>query len=128
MNSDEEAHFERLDLKWASAIATSLRELSSRSAVPAIDEVWVGPDLDLCIRYRIAGTPLAMRFIGLDVEPASGLRAGSALRFASDLYHDLHTDPGADAWRDSDGYRWWGDEPDDGWPSVLTRTRLFTAR
>lgn len=112
-------------LQWASRVALALSEIANKSSTPALRELWIAEDLAIHVRYLIREQRLAARFGALDIEPASGLAAGDPYRMASDLYHDLHTDPGPDAWKDSQGFEWWGDEPSDGWPAVDTRRRVF---
>lgn len=109
--------FTGLDAKWAEAVARGVLRIGARYSVPALHEVWVADDLALHIRYALGAEALAVRHAHLDVDPTSDGPPTHSARLASDIFHDLHTDP--DAWRDERGYRWWGDEPADGWPAAV---------
>lgn len=115
-----------LDAEWAGAVARGVMRISAHYSVPAVHEVWVTDDLALQVRYVIGSDALAVRNAHLDVDLVSDGPPTHSARFASDIFHDLHTDPGPDAWRDEQGYRWWGDEPAGGWPVVVGAERLVT--
>ena len=83
-------------------------------------------DLALHVRYVVGAETIALRSANRDVDPVSGGPPTHATRLASDIFHDLHSDPGVDAWRDEKGYRWWGDEPPGGWPVVVRTERVLT--
>lgn len=117
--------FGGLDAEWARAVAHAVLRIAARYRTPALHEVWVTDDLTLHVRYAIGATKLAVRNAHLDVDPVSGGPPTHSARLASDVFHELHTDPGPDAWVDQQGYRWWGDEPADGWPSAASGDRLF---
>ena len=120
------ADYRGLDAQWARAVADGVVRIGARYSVPALHEVWVTDDLALHIRYVVGGHVLAVRHAHLDVDLISGGPPTHSARMASDIFHDLHTDPGPDAWTDERGYRWWGDEPADGWPAAVRGERLFT--
>ena len=82
-------------------------------------------DLALHVRYTVGAEALAVR-VRLDVDLISGGPPTHSARMASDIFHNLHTDPGPYAWVDEQGHRWWGDEPGDGWPDAVQGERLFT--
>jgi hypothetical protein len=86
----------------------------------------VTADLALQVRYAIGAERLAVRFGRLDVDLLSAGPPSHSARLASDIVHDLYTDPGPAAWRDERGYAWWGDVPAAGWPAVVTAERLLT--
>ncbi|ANY06944.1 hypothetical protein [Pseudonocardia sp. HH130630-07] len=90
-----------------------------------MSSVWLAADGALLVEYEIGSALLGARF-DLTVDPTSGLPATDPGRLASDLYHDLHTDPGDQAWVDATGRTWWGDEPEDGWRTVLLPERVHT--
>ncbi len=121
--------FASLDQEWAVDVARRMRDLALTSGPePRVDEVWVSRDLALQVRYHLGSSALAARFGRLDVDPTSWSTPSDSARLASDLFHNLHAAPDAPPWRDELGYGWWGDEPEDGWPTVADRERLLTLR
>lgn len=117
--------FDGNDALWAVAVAESFRGQVERNTQPVVDEMWVAEDLTLVVTYRVGATDLGARF-ALDVDPTSGGVPTDSARLASDLYHNLHTDPGPQAPVDEDGRAWWGDEPAGGWESVTGSARTAT--
>ncbi len=112
--------------EWAQAVARGVLRIGARYDTPTLHEVWVTDDLALHVRYAVGREALAVRNAHLHVDPTSGGPPTHAVRLASDIVHDLHTDPGPGAWRDDRGYRWWGDEPAGGRPAAVPGERLLT--
>jgi hypothetical protein len=117
--------FDEQDRTWAIAVAESFRDIAEQYPEPVVDEVWVSSDLALVATYRIGAMDIGVRF-PLDVDPVSGGAPTDSARLASDLYHNLHTDPGPQAWVDEDGRAWWGDPPRGGWGSSTGSERTAT--
>lgn len=117
--------FAGLDAEWAGEVARGVLRIGARYSTPALHEIWVTDDLALHIRYAIGSEAFAVRNAHLGVDLVADGSPTHSARLASDIFHDLHTDPGPRAWRDERGYRWWGDEPADGWPAVLRARRLL---
>lgn len=119
--------FYGLSMEWAIAVLRDLEAINVRYRPnPLIDEMWLTDDLVLSIRYRIGSRQLAARFARLDVDPTSGAAPFNSARLASDLFHNLHTQPEPDAWTDLDGYPWWGDPPPGGWEAALSGRRILS--
>ncbi|MDQ4119131.1 MAG: hypothetical protein M3235_19545 [Actinomycetota bacterium] len=118
--------FEGLTPEWAIDVATQLDRFA-HGRPPPVDDLWVASDLALLARYRLIDYSLAVRFARLDVDPTSSLEPVTSGQLASNLYHSFHS-PSEWEWTDADGYLWWGDRPDRGWPTVMTGGRLLTVR
>jgi hypothetical protein len=112
--------------EWAVAVARGVHRRGVDLPPPTIDEVWVGCDLALYVRYRVGARPVAARF-RLDVDPTFGDPPSDADLLASDIFHRLRADPGPDAFVDEEGYRWWSDDPPNaGWRATLPALRILT--
>ena len=110
---------------WAIAVARGVHRRSATPPGPTIDEVWVGADLALYVRYRLGRRKVGAR-LRLDTDPTSGTAPRGAERLASVLFHFL-SGPAACQFIDPDGYRWWGDDPrGDDWSTALHRVRIMT--
>lgn len=116
--------FSGLTPGWAEDVAIQFARFAPAN-VSALDDVWVSDDLALLVRYRLRDERLAVRFGRLDVDPTSLREPEDSAQLASLLVHNLHASTEKE-WADMDGYRWWGDRPDGGWPGVLSANRLLT--
>ncbi|MFC5141552.1 hypothetical protein ACFPK1_25165 [Actinomycetospora rhizophila] len=112
--------------EWAADVAHHLRRFAG-SGVPAIDDLRVSDAPAVLVRYHLGEDRLAVRFGRLDRDPTSWEAPTDSEHLASNLLHVLHA-PDDLEWTDPDGYRWWGDEPNDGWASVATEGRAVSAR
>lgn len=123
---DTMMRFEGLTPEWAIDLAKEFDRIAA-DRPPPVDDLWISDDLALLVRYRLINYSLAVRIARLDVDPSSELEPKSSGQLASVLYHNLHS-PSEWEWTDDDGYVWWGERPDGGWPAVLSGRRLLTVR
>lgn len=80
---------------------------------PRFDEVWVGDDLALYIRYRVGGEDevrVGRRISDPHIDPTSGGFAESADKQGFAYLYDLQA-PTFVAWTDQSGYQWYGYDP-----------------
>jgi hypothetical protein len=125
--------------QWAVAVGQQLVwQVSQPNASQRnVWECWIGEDGALYIRYSDAAGKFGARFENLHYDPTSGQlldpmtrehSCGSAAQQASNLYDgrmNATTVP-TNAWTDNEGYRWWGDAPDLGWPAAVVQPRSHT--
>ena len=116
--------FDGLSPEWAVDVGRRFNEYAG-DRIPTVDDLWV-TSAALLARYRIRDQWMAMR-APLDRDPTSWREPLESGGFASNLLHTLHS-PDDLEWTDTDGYRWWGTAPDDGWAALGDEERVLTLR
>lgn len=127
-----------LTAQWAEDVGRALLHWADDAerkglSPPAIDEVWVGADLALYVRYRVGAIDevrVGRRVPNSHIDPTSSGYAESAEKQGFAYLYDLQGPPFV-AWVDRLGYQWYcyGPTPQESWEfAVEQQPRLVTLR
>lgn len=128
---------EELSKKWAVSVGKCLVWVAmsdefdnSPAGANVFHQCWVSDAATVLVRYEHFSRLLGTEFSDLEAECASSVPLskvkshrpyGSSFRQAMMMYHlHLNGGPARDpAWTDAQGYSWWGEEPEHGWPTRI---------